>query len=248
VNETDRRAARMPELDDTAHACKIASMRSVRRGRMRLLCRRCAFLSVAALLVVAYGARAELDSGQLTSEELGRLNAGALVQRPATRMHGGVKLMGGSSWQLINASPDVVWRALLDTQYYHRMMPQVLEAKLIAEQADQRTVFMRQGAAGLIETTYYLNVKVDAARRGIRFSVDDRRPHDIVEAVWGFYSVRPHADGKTLLAYGVMADIRGGILASVMRSTMHEWMLRTPWMIKRFVEGSGRWIYRRAAS
>jgi hypothetical protein len=28
-----------------------------------------------------------------------------------------------------------------------------------------------------------------------------------------------------------------------MRDSVHEWMLRTPWMIKRFVEGSGRKIY-----
>ena len=51
------------------------------------------------------------------------------------------------------------------------------------------------------------------------------------------------ATGKTLLAYGVMADIGGGFLMGSMRDSVHEWMLRTPWMIKRFVEGSGRKIY-----
>lgn len=190
-------------------------------------------------------ARAEVQSGELTGEEWGRLRAGELVQRPTTRVRGGVELMGGSSWQVIDASPDVVWRALLDTPHYPRMMPQVLEAKLVQSAEDRRTVFMRQGSEGLFEARYYLDVKVDAARRGLSFSVDGRRPHEVVEAVWGFYSVVPYAEGKkTLLAYSVMADIRGGLLGSVMRDSMHEWMLRTPWMIKRFVEGSGRWIYK----
>jgi hypothetical protein len=159
-------------------------------------------------------------------------------------MRGGIRLLGGSSWQLINATPDVVWRALLDTPHYPRMMPQVIEARLVQSDEGQRTVFMRQGAAGLFEATYYLNVKLDVARRGLAFSVDDRRPHDVVEAVWGFYNVRPYSEGKSLLAYTVMADIRGGLLGNVMRDSMHEWMLRTPWMIKRFIEGSGRWIYK----
>jgi hypothetical protein len=28
-----------------------------------------------------------------------------------------------------------------------------------------------------------------------------------------------------------------------MRDSVQEWMLRTPWMIKRFLEGSGRKLY-----
>jgi hypothetical protein len=233
----------MSELDHNPQACKIASMRFVRRQFGRIVCGVCACLSVASLPLILVSAHAEVDSDSLTREELGRLNAGQLVLRPATRMHDGVKLMGGSSWQLINASPDVVWRALLDTPHYPRMMPRVLEARLVRVQADQRTVFMRQGAAGLLEAKYYLDVKVDALRHGLTFSVDEHLPHDVLEAVWGFYNVRPYGQGKTLLAYGVMADIRGGIMASVLRDSMHEWMLKTPWMIKRFVEGSGRWIY-----
>lgn len=218
-------------------------MRSIRRELRRILCGVCACVSVASLPLATVPARANIDAAQLTHEELGRLKAGHLVLRPATRMRRGVKLMGGSSWQLIDASPEVVWRALLDTPHYPRMMPQVIEARLVRTEGDQRTVFMRQGSAGLLEATYYLNVKVDAARHGLTFSVDERMPHDVLEAVWGFYSVHPYGQGKTVLAYGVMADIRGGIVATVLRNSMHEWMLKTPWLIKRFVEGSGRWIY-----
>jgi hypothetical protein len=104
---------------------------------------------------------------------------------------------------------------------------------------------MRQGA-GPFEKTYYLSVHMHEERGEITFSVDERRPHDL-RAAWGFYSLRPYADGKkTLLAYGVMADIGTGMLGSLLRNDVHEWLLKVPWTVKRFVEGSGRHIYKDA--
>ena len=187
---------------------------------------------------------AGVNSSHFTAEEWKRLDAGELVLRPTTRVKGDLRLMGGSSWQVIDAAPEMVWRALLDTPRYHRMMPQVLEAKLVRARDNQRTVYLRQGAEGLLEAKYYLRVNVDEQRRDITFTVDDKLPHDGLRAAWGFYTVRPYRDGRTLLAYGVMADIGTGMIAGLMRRNVHDWMLRTPWMVKRFVEGSGKRLYR----
>ncbi len=206
-----------------------------------------ALLLMLALLGVLAGVapvQAGVDnSTNFTKDEWRRLDAGQLVLRPSTRFQGGMRLMGGSSWQVINASPDVVWKALLDTSHYGRMMPRVLEARLVGARDNVRTVFMRQGARGLLETSYYLTVRVHEPQRDITFTIDDRKPHDL-KAAWGFYTVRPYRAGKTLLAYGVMADLGGGPLLGLMRESVHEWMLRTPWMIKKFLEGSGRRFYR----
>lgn len=187
---------------------------------------------------------AGVNSSNFTAEEWKRLDAGQLVLRPTTRVQGELRLMGGSSWQVIDATPEMVWRALLDTPRYHRMMPQVLEARLVRARDNQRTVYLRQGAEGLLEAKYYLRVNVHEERRDITFAVDDKMPHDGLRAAWGFYTVRPYRDGKTLLAYGVMADIGAGMVAGLMRRNVHDWMLRTPWMVKRFVEGSGKRLYR----
>ena len=204
--------------------------------------------SLAALLVGAAAAsrvQAGVDSGNFTRDEWRRLAAGQLVLRPAVQKKGGLRLMGGSSWQVIDAPPQMVWRALLDTAHYGKMMPQVLEARLVRARENVRTVFVRQGASGLLEASYYLKVQVHEPARDITFAVDDRMPHDMLKAAWGFYAVRPYGGGdKTLLAYGVMADIGGGPLMGLMRDSVHEWMLRTPFLIKKFVEGRGRTIYR----
>ena len=159
-------------------------------------------------------------------------------------MQGGLRLMGGSSWQVIAASPEVVWRALLDTPRYTRMMPQVIEARLVGTRDNERTVFMRQGAGrsgrGAATTSRSTSTSRGATSRSRSTSTCRTT---CCKAAWGFYSVRPYRDGKTLLAYGVMADISGGWLLGLMRDSVHEWMLRTPWMIKRFLEGSGRKLY-----
>lgn len=178
-----------------------------------------------------------------SSKERSSLEQGRLVERPMERRSGSLRLLGGTSYQVIDAPVNVVWQALLDTPHYHRMMPQLLEAKVVEQARDRRTLFMRQGASGLAEASYYLNVNVDASQRDIEFRMDEDRPHDL-RAAWGFYNVRPYAGGtRTLLSYGIMADLGDGMLIGLARDSVREWMLRTPWMVKRFVEGSGRHIY-----
>lgn len=202
------------------------------------------------LSAVAYAGNG--GSRELSQEERASLDKGALVQRPRVERRGSLDLMGGTSYQVIDAPLKVVWNALLDTDHYHRMMPRVLEAKVVRDDTHtqdapgdrERTVFMRQGA-GPFERAYYLNVRVYPDRGDITFSVDEKRPHD-VRAAWGFYTVRPYAGGtKTLLAYGVMADLDVGGIGVFVRDDMHDWLLKVPWTVKRFVEGSGRWIYKK---
>jgi ribosome-associated toxin RatA of RatAB toxin-antitoxin module len=192
--------------------------------------------------LIASGAAAGIGGSAFSEEEWRRLEAGELVARKQTTRRNGLELMGGSSWQVIDAAPDVVFSALLDTNRYPRMMPQVIEAKLVASKDTERTVFVRQGQKGVAEKRYYLRVNVNEEKRDITFAVDDKRPHDL-RAAWGFYTVRPFKDGKTLLAYGVMVDLGGGILSNVFEDEIHEWMLKTPWTVKRFVESGGGNLY-----
>jgi hypothetical protein len=202
-----------------------------------------AFVVVAGALAFSSGALAGADDA-LGPLELARLERGELVQRAATEQRGGLRLMGGSSWQVIDAAPDVVWTALLDTPHYPRFLPQLADARIVQDGGQTRTVFMQH--AGVLGPSYYLALRIDAARRYISFRLDDRRPNEI-RAAWGFYAVRPYSADRSLLAYGVKADIGDGVVSAVLRSSTHEWMMKVPWMVKRFVEGSGRYIYAKQA-
>lgn len=187
------------------------------------------------------GVQAEADR-RMSRAERAALAAGELVVRPRQEQRGAHALMGGSSWQVIDAPPAVVFQALLDTERYHRMLPQVSEARLVpGHSRRRRTVFFRH-AAGPVEVSYFANLRVWPARRELRFSLDRTRPHGL-RAAFGFYTVRAFRGGRSLLAYGVMADLGPGLLRALVRDSVHEWMLKTPMTIKHFVESGGRRLY-----
>jgi hypothetical protein len=181
------------------------------------------------------------ESDDFSSDELQRLDDGELVERKVEEDRGDLRLMGGTSWQVIDAAPAVVWAALQDTAHYSRMLPQLREARVVRDAGDSRTLYLRHGSS-IAQTSYYLDVRVDRGRRSMTFRVDETRAHGI-RAAWGFYAVRSYTNGRSLLVYGVMADIGDGLVTALLRSTVHEWMMKVPWMVKRFVEGSGRGLY-----
>jgi ribosome-associated toxin RatA of RatAB toxin-antitoxin module len=186
-------------------------------------------------------AQANKTSG-FTKEEKNRLMNGQLVVRPTTKRRGSWKLIGGSSWQVIDSPPRVVWKALLDIQYYHRMLPRIIEVHRVVTKPSHLLIHVKQGTK-FFHVTYYLNLNINSDRRDISFNVDENRPHTL-RAGWGFYTVRPFGGDKTVLAYGVMADIGDSIFLSLVQDSVHEWMLKVPQMIKKFIEGSGRYIYK----
>jgi len=205
--------------------------------------------TVLALVLVSVGlwawassAVAAPKAAPLSVGERARLSAGELVVRSKIERRGSLRLVGGTSWQVIDAEPSVVWRAVLDTQHYPRMLPRLERAKVVSKGARQRTVFLEH-AAGPISASYFLKVRTYPERWDVTFVLDDTRPHS-VRAAWGFYSIRAYGDGKTLLAYGAMVDVGDGVLAAIARNKVQQWTLRVPALIKRFVENSGRWIYR----
>lgn len=182
------------------------------------------------------GAQAAFSAAERAS-----LERGELVERRSSREHGELRLMGGSSWQLIDSPPEVVWQALLDTPRYPRFLPQVAEARLVKQAGGTRQVFVRHG--GLASASYYVSLRVESPLREISFRIEESGAIG-VRAAWGFYSLRPYGHGRTLLAFGIMADIGGGLLTAIVRPQVHEWMMKVPWMVKRFLEGGGRDLYK----
>src|SRR5688500_7536660 len=57
-------------------------------------------------------------AAELSSEELSKLERGELVVRATSERRGELRLIGGTSFQVVSAPPEVVWQALLDTPYY----------------------------------------------------------------------------------------------------------------------------------
>lgn len=184
-------------------------------------------------------ARAQEASARgFTGEERQRLEQGELVVRAVSRRRGSLRLIGGSSWQVVEQPLDVTWRALCDARSYRRMLPGADEARVVAHRSGQRVVRVSH-SVGIVRASYHLRMRYDHDRHDIAFQLDDRRPNDL-RAAWGFISVSSFEDDptRTLVSYGVMADVGGGVLGGILRGQIHDWMLRVPSTIRDYLRSS----------
>jgi len=199
----------------------------------------------ATLLLLGMSALALAETGvrdPLSRNELSQLAAGRLVTRPTHEDRGSIRLVGGSSFQVIGRPCDEVWRALLDTSHYAKMIPTLSKAQTVVKHPDYRVVRFEH-RAGPIGVRYALNMRLDAKTHDVTFALDPNGKEG-PRAAWGFISLRPYGEGRTLLSYGVMADPGDGMLTALLRDVVHEWMLRVPEQMKRFIESeTGRALY-----
>jgi ribosome-associated toxin RatA of RatAB toxin-antitoxin module len=191
--------------------------------------------------VASSGAPSGAAPRSFSAAERQTLERGGLVVRRRTERRGTQTLVGGTSWQMIALPADAVWRALLDTARYPKMLPACTAARVLATRGDQRTVALVH-EVGPIRADYALNARVDASRRDLTFAIDPARPHS-VRTAWGFFTVRAQGASRSVLSYGLMADYGDGLFGGLLRPKLREWSLRVPALVKAFVEGEGRARY-----
>ena len=177
-----------------------------------------------------------------TADERARLAQGELVTRPVTEERGDLRLMGGTSWQVIAAPPEAVYRAIQDTAHYPQILPTVSRAQLVSEHAALRRVRLEH-KKGPLGVAYRLALQFRHAERDMTYKLNDPLESGM-RAAWGFCSVRPYAGGKSLVTWGIMVDPGEGLMVGLVRGLIHEWILKTPWQMRRFIESKqGQALY-----
>lgn len=170
----------------------------------------------------------------LSQAERARLDDGRLVVRAASEQRGGLRLVGGVSYQVIDAPVESVWSAMENVTRWRQMLPQVSESRQVSSSGAQRVVYLKQGA-GPVQASYHLRASFAPARGEVTFVLDTSRDNDI-RAAWGFMSVSRWGDGRTLVSYGAMVDFGAVLFSGMLRSTAQEWLLKVPLTIKQFME------------
>ena len=183
---------------------------------------------VPGLALIAAGAgavHAQPADAPFDSEERRRLVAGELVRRPQARREGPFRYVGGTSWQRVDAPPAAVFDALLDARLYPALLPGVEAATVVVEGPRRRIVRLRHRYA-LVEASYHVVLRVDRRARTIRFELDRTRPRD-VRAGRGVLKVEPYREGS-IVAWGVLVDVGGGLVTGLLEPLLREWLLRVP--------------------
>jgi ribosome-associated toxin RatA of RatAB toxin-antitoxin module len=195
-------------------------------------------ISSVAATILLFGAPLTLAQvPRWTTDEREDIESGELATRGHTEQRGELALVGGSSWQRIDAPPERSWRAVRDIERYQHMLPLLESATVIQGSGDDIRVRM-QHSRGPINIRYHLRMRFDNATRTMRFQLDDRHTND-VRAAWGYARVDSWPDGGTLFSWGVMGDFGSGLLTGLMRPLVRRWMLRIPSTFKSYIEGWG---------
>jgi carbon monoxide dehydrogenase subunit G len=172
----------------------------------------------------------------LSRVERARLLSGETITRPIALERGEQRLVGGVSYQLVNASPAEVLAALMDVSSLPGALPRTKSAKLVDTSGRSARVELVQGNS-IVEATYTVHL-VRESEDLLRFWLDGTRPHDI-DDVWGYFRVKPFDGERTLVTVGVALDVGPGLVRMLFEDRIQRVILATPGHIRDFVEQRG---------
>jgi len=167
------------------------------------------------------------------------LNAGKMVSRAMRFDDAGGHYVGGVSYQVVDARPEVVLAALSDVANWSEALPRTKSATLLpnATSVDSERGLSRvelvQGSS-LVDARYTVVLEREGGDT-IRFWLDPSRPHDIKD-VWGFFRIRPMPGGRSLITVGAALDLGDGLARMLFEDKIASLMLRAPRHIRAFVE------------
>lgn len=182
-------------------------------------------------MVLASSALAQ--GGAFSDEERTTLTGGGLVRRDLTRREGGRTLYGGASWQFIEVPLDQVWQSVTDIATLPRVIPALDTAYLVQDNGDQRVLYFHH-RSGIAETAYHVRMDLNRPDHSIRFALDTSRPHDMRDG-HGSLRLTPY-HGGTIVEWGILVDLGGGMVMDLFAPIVSEWMLVPPRCLRDILE------------
>jgi hypothetical protein len=144
----------------------------------------------------------------------------------------GKKYVGGLSFMVVRAPPEVVIRAIFSAEAALQWMPQTLSATVVGGSGDHLRVRFEQGEDPFVATHTLHFWRDDLA---IRWKLDPTERHDIDDA-WGFMSATPYDRDRSLVTLGIFIDLGDGVVRAFAEPAIQETVLGTPEAIKGYVE------------
>lgn len=169
---------------------------------------------------------------ELSASDRQDVNDERLVVKESVVFRDGKKYVGGLSFMLVRATPDVVIDTIFSTRAALEWMPETLSAEAVESSDRYLLVRFEQGEKPFVATHTLHFWRDDLA---IRWKLDPRKPHDIVDA-WGFLSATPYGPGRSLVTLGILIDLGDGVVRAFAEPDIQRTVLGTPENIKSYVE------------
>jgi ribosome-associated toxin RatA of RatAB toxin-antitoxin module len=175
---------------------------------------------LAAVIVAVWSTEAKPVG--LTTEQLDRLDHGDVVLLdllPPGDYGGG---QGGTAVVRVQATPERVWRVLVDYPRHRGLYPGVVGAEVLESQPDHTLVHYVVGV-GPFFFGFHVNNYPDPVRHRLDWRLAQERRNDLFRASWGYWEIEPDRGGVLLIyAMGARTVLPGFLTRGVERDGLVE--------------------------
>jgi Polyketide cyclase / dehydrase and lipid transport len=113
-------------------------------------------------------------------------------------------IQGGTAVGMVHASPDGVWRVLVDFPHHSGLYPRVTSAEVL--ESDPRHALVRYVVGvGPFAFGFHVDNYPHVSRRRLEWQLASGRSNQLFRQSWGYWAIEPHGDGA-LLTYAMAAQ------------------------------------------
>ncbi len=135
------------------------------------------------------------------SDERRRLGAGEVIVRDALPPGASATARGGTAVALVRASPEQVWRVLVDYPGHVRYYPKVVAAEVV-ERDERRVIVRYRVGLGPFSFDFHMDKYPDPRRRRIEWHLAEGLGHGLFRENSGYWQV--DEDGRaSLVTYAI---------------------------------------------
>jgi ribosome-associated toxin RatA of RatAB toxin-antitoxin module len=159
--------------------------------------------SMIVLAVSLLAAASTVPTSRMSEDVRRRLAAGEVVVTDELPPSASNTAHGGTAVAILRASPEQVWRVIVDYRGHPRYYPRVTAADVV-EIDERRAIVHYQVTVGPFSFRFYMEKCPDPLRRRVEWHLAEGRPHGLFWENSGYWQIDPTDDGNaSLVSYAI---------------------------------------------
>ena len=160
------------------------------------------------LLAVSFLAAASAAPTIVISEDIRRrAAAGDVVVTAELPLGASNMARGGTAFAVLRASPDQVWRVIMDYRSHPRFYPHMTSAEVV-ERDERRAIIRYRVGVGRFSFRFYMVNYPDPRQRRVEWHLAEGRPHGLFRENSGYWQVDVTDDGAaSLVTYAIAVRV-----------------------------------------
>lgn len=184
--------------------------------------------------LLASNAWAQLELRNISLEEQLELDGGRAVERRFEMPYKGTKYLAAVSYSVLNKTCDRSASLWTDPgKHLAKALPATRDVQLIERQGSRARLRVTHGNA-VLQGSWGATYRVSEDGTTARFWLDDKEPRDVKD-VFGYFRLSDWRGSGCLVTAAVAVDPGTGLLASMFRTMIHNYLVRTAARIQRYV-------------